>query len=141
MVSVRIFIGWGFRRPTPGRGSIVAANSSSILVVSSSRLRTMIVDGFGVGGGGGSVVNRVCTKASFEIPLCSRNLFAPSPIGIPEGLSKLLIGSAIVYYKQNKGELANVGVKGIGPSASRSRTERSTDELHPGYYYFTIYNE
>lgn len=27
-----------------------------------------------------------------------------------------------------------VGVEGIEPSASRSRTERSTDELHSEYY-------
>ena len=29
-------------------------------------------------------------------------------------------------------------MKGIGPFASRSRTERSTGELHPGCVYFTL---
>ena len=63
----------------------------------------------------------------------------PAPLGpIPLSGTTDVYQELICFWQK----LYFVGVEGIGPTTSRSQTERSTDELHPAIRFRSIlYNK
>ena len=62
------------------------------------------------------------------------NLF-PDSISAQHGIGRWKV-KTLADADTAKINFDSVGVRGIGPPTSRSQTERSTDELHPGRLYF-----